>query len=34
VPVRAFIEVTLDVAQDRGWLGEDRREEAERLLAA
>jgi DNA-binding transcriptional LysR family regulator len=33
-PVRAFIEVTLDVAQDRGWLGEDRREEAERLLAA
>ncbi len=31
--VRAFIEVTLDVAQTQGWLGEDRREEAERLLA-
>jgi DNA-binding transcriptional LysR family regulator len=33
-PVRAFIEVTLDIAQARGWLGEDRREEAERLLTA
>jgi DNA-binding transcriptional LysR family regulator len=33
-PVRAFVEVTLDVAQSKGWLGEERREEAERLLAA
>jgi DNA-binding transcriptional LysR family regulator len=33
-PVRAFIEVTLDVAQARGWLAADRRAEAERLLAA
>jgi DNA-binding transcriptional LysR family regulator len=32
-PVRAFVEVTLDVAQSKGWLGPDRREEAERLLA-
>ena len=33
-PVRAFVEVTLDIAEDRGWLGKDRREEAERLLVA
>jgi hypothetical protein len=33
-PVRAFIEVTLDIAQARGCLGEERRGEAERLLAA
>jgi DNA-binding transcriptional LysR family regulator len=33
-PVRAFVEVTLDLAEDRGWLGKDRRQEAERLLVA
>jgi DNA-binding transcriptional LysR family regulator len=32
--VRAFVEVTLDFTHDKGWLGEDRREEAERLLTA
>jgi len=31
--VRAFVEVTLDVSQARGWLGEERRAEADRLLA-
>jgi DNA-binding transcriptional LysR family regulator len=33
-PVRAFVETTLDVAQTKGWLGSERREEAERLLTA
>jgi DNA-binding transcriptional LysR family regulator len=32
--VRAFVEVTLDIAQTKGWLALERREEAERLLAA
>jgi DNA-binding transcriptional LysR family regulator len=33
-PVRAFVETTLDVAQTKGWLGSERREEAKRLLTA
>jgi DNA-binding transcriptional LysR family regulator len=32
--VRSFVEVTLDHAHAVGWLGPERREEAERLLAA
>jgi DNA-binding transcriptional LysR family regulator len=31
--VKAFVEVTVDVAHAKGWLGADRRDEAERLLA-